>query len=237
MPVYRQRFYDEFDDSSVGLSTDLGAGSVSEAGTRLTLSFAAVNADWWGGATHNAPMAYGQLSLLRSDGGLYYFETLLDAYSASGNYVFGGAVLWADRNNAYRAIWTNYGPNYLYTQQIVADVGADLWNSGGNVGTPGQFAFRWYVNPTLSVRMIDVDGYALQPGWTAAYYKIGAGSWARSWAGALGFTPTRFGMVGGNGWGLTPSGSFGFNYLALYQEDISGDLIPGGTTRTDVAST
>ncbi len=236
---YRRLFYDDFDDGSVGLSTDLGNGFASEASSHLSLYWPlGANTDWWGGTSHYAPIAHKAVELDNSYG-IYYAETKLDQW-VGDNHQFGGLVFWSDRDNGYRLVWSTYN-NRIYVQRIYLDNGVTLTETG-SITPPSESSpiyLRMYINPHPYRKYeMDVTGTLLSPLSIGFCYKIGDGSWVTLYQEALAFTPSMAGTVAGNGWGTTAAGSFGFDYLLIEQAylDRELDASQGGTLRKEITS-
>ncbi len=106
---------DEFKDSSTsGWTTSVPQGSISEDSDDMHI-YSGTNGDWWGGAIHNAPIAYRSWA-----GGGYCAYWKLNSYSVGAS-THSGVMFYSSRDNAY--LLGNYYSNNFRLEKIISDVG------------------------------------------------------------------------------------------------------------------
>jgi|GEM_PF-6730055 len=219
-----ERFRDDFDDGSVGLTTDLGNGTASEAGGKLTLTCpAGLNGDWWSGASEYGPIAYEPVSSHITEPTVFKAELrLTNVVDAGIDTLRAGLTVHVSRDNAFLMSWRPNGD--LAAEQIISDSGSGLATVGG-VASPDSdphtyriywsIAPRTYTEPDLS--------FSIVPGNLYFYYKLDSGSWTLLHSLALPFRAKRAGAFFKR-WNTTPETSASFEHLSL-QELVDDSLV------------
>lgn len=214
-----QKFYDEFDNASVDLLTDVGNGSITEAGTELTTSISAsTDCRWWSDG-HTAPVAYQELSnYLDEMRGLIRLETRLSGLARTGQYIYPELVLWKDRYNKYSVGWYD-GYNNIMVHRAVANVFTQPYGSGA-VGDPNTTPHRYRIYWNLTGKTVQIEdlGIGLADGHVGFAYSVNDGSswnWAYSEMAAI--APSKFGVSVRN-WNPWNGADADWDYIELSQD-------------------
>ena len=235
--TYTEKLNDDFTNSTVDLSTDLGTGTISESGTLLTLtSPIGVNSDWWSGAAEDAPIAYTPVLDHLSVPGLLKVEAKLAGLSPpTTNECIGGLCIYQDRDNAYHFGWyENFGLIELDT--IISDTGtARVFSASVTNPNSDAHTYRAYINKTPKTLQDPDTGRHIAPGSVAFFYKLDSGSWLFAHELALDFSPVNVGLFFKKWSSSSETASVSFDYLAAYEltydtaPTVSGDGNPATT--------
>lgn len=237
------RFFDDFDDNSIGIQQDAQNGTITEpVGTELVLSGSAGTTCRWDSAGQDRPCGYEEIATHALGEGLFRFETKVSSFTKTGVEVLAGLCLWGPTSaDAYLTGWYDSN-NDVYIQRLLG--GSDwgtLWN-GGNYGNPNTtpHIYRMYVNRLRRAVLISEYSQYLAPFSIAFQFSANNGSsWVWAYEGALSFLPTRFGVYSRN-WSAGGYRGFdaGFDYLKM-EEDPDPNYYIGdqeeGTGRQDTA--
>lgn len=156
-----QKFFDDFDNSTVDVQTSPGGGAITEpAGSDLILSITAgQNGDWVVG---NSPIAYEPVSTYATASGVLVAECRLSNIVKTGVAIMAGLVVFDDRDNAYRMSWYDSNDD-MYVYRSLGGSSSVVWQAG-NYGNPATtpHIYRIYVNLTRE-RLATYAG-VLEPG-------------------------------------------------------------------------
>lgn len=224
MAGWDTRFFDDFDDNSIGIQQDAQNGTITEpVGTELVLSGSAGTMCRWDSAGRDRPCGYEEISTHEAPGGgLLRFEAKVSSFTKTGVEVIAGLCLWGPTSeDAYLSGWYDSNDDVYFQRLLGGTDWITRW-SGGNYGNPNStpHIYRIYVNRTGREVFIAEYNQWLDPYTLAFQFSANNGSsWVWAYEEALAFIPTRFGVYSRN-WSSGGYRGFdvGFDYLKFEQD-------------------